>query len=195
MKVTVVGDSVAWGQGLLDTHKYSSIVNLQAATQRFTSPESRFVVTGYYPILSRESAPFRVPLLLATQGVSFAPFMHQETVFDKVVALGLQFWHESTDCLQSAVRDCGDARVSFADAAFTESNAVFATTPLLWGVKTDFSPQDEVVGDRHAACDVAYPLPLTVVEREACYRASAGHPNVAGAEQFAQAIVASLAVV
>src|SRR5437762_2962827 len=27
MKVTVVGDSVAWGQGLLDTHKYGSIVN------------------------------------------------------------------------------------------------------------------------------------------------------------------------
>src|SRR5204863_6176047 len=27
MKVTVVGDSVAWGQGLLDAHKYGSIVN------------------------------------------------------------------------------------------------------------------------------------------------------------------------
>ena len=110
MKVTVAGDSVAWGQGLLDAHKYG---------------------------------------------------------FDKVVALGLQFWHESTDCLESAVRDCGDARVSFADAGFTERNAVFATAPLLWGVKMDFSPQG----------------------------ASAGHPNVAGAEQFAQAIVTSLAVV
>jgi lysophospholipase L1-like esterase len=291
MKVTVVGDSVAWGQGLLDTHKYGSIVNqtlglatpplmlahsgatigirgatpftaksgevptssptvleqvtaapdpadaqvvlmnggindvnirvilnpmttsdelshktqrychddmlalLQTATQRFTSPESRFVVSGYYPILSGESAPFRVPLLLATHGVSFTPFMRQETVFDKIVALSLQFWHESTDGLQRAVRDCGDARVSFADAGFTERNAVFATAPLLWGVKMDFSPQDEVVGDRHTACNVAFPLPLAVVERESCYRASAGHPNVAGAQQFAQAIVTSLAVV
>ncbi|PYR66586.1 MAG: hypothetical protein DMF87_19360 [Acidobacteria bacterium] len=290
MKVTVVGDSVAWGQGLLDAHKYGSIVNqtlglvtpplmlahsgatvglrgatpftarsgevptssptvleqvnaapdpadaqivllnggindvnirvilnplttsadlshktrrychddmlalLQAATQRFTSPESRLVVTGYYPILSHESAPVRAPLLLATHGVSFTPFMHPDMVFEKVVALCLQFWKESTGCLRRAVSDCGDARVSFADAGFTEKNAVFATAPLLWGVKMDFSPQDEVIGDRQTACNVAYP-PLAVVEREACYRASAGHPNVAGAQQFAQAILASLAVV
>src|SRR5947207_5108503 len=291
MKVTVVGDSVAWGQGLLDAHKYGSIVNqalgiatpplmlahsgatigirgatpfsaksgevptsaptildqvkaapdpaaaqillmnggindvnarvilnplttftdlshktqrycyqemltlLKTTTQRFTSPESRFVVTGYFPVLSRESGPFRVPLMLAVNGVSFAPFASHEVVFDKIVALSLQFWKEATDCLQRAVRDCGDARASFADAGFTEKNAVFATAPLLWGVRSDFSSQDEVVGDRHAACNIAYPLPIAIVEREACYRASAGHPNVAGAQQFAQAILASLAVV
>src|SRR5438132_903181 len=190
MKVTVVGDSVAWGQGLLDAHKYGSIVN---QTLGIVTPPLMLVHPGTTVGLPG-AAPLRAPLLLATHGVSFTPFMHPDMVFEKVVALCLQFWKESAGCLRRAVSDCGDARVSFADAGFTEKNAVFAAAPLLWGVKMDFSPQDEVIGDRHTACNVAYPLPLAVVEREACYRASAGHPNVAGAQQFAQAILASLAV-
>ena len=290
MKVTVVGDSVAWGQGLLDAHKFSSIVNeglgsggvapdmlahsgatigirgatpftsasgevpasaptilaqvmaapdptttevvlmnggindvnvrvilnpftsfrdlshktsrychrdmlalLKTATQRFPSPKTKFAVTGYYPVLSSDSEPLRAPLLLATHGVSFAPFMYHDAVFDKIVALCTRFWKESTHCLNRAVRDCGDSRVHFVDPGFTERNAVFATAPLLWGVKADFSAQDEVIPDRHVACNVAYPQPIDIVDREACYRASAGHPNVAGAQQFAVAILASLA--
>ena len=126
MKVTVVGDSVAWGQGLLDTHKYSSIVNqtLGLATPPLMLAHSGATIgiRGATPFTAQSGeVPTSSPTVL--EQVAAAP----DPADTQVVLM---------NGLQSAVRDCGDARVSFADAGFTE---------------------------RNAACNVAYPLPLTVV--------------------------------
>ncbi len=53
----------------------------------------------------------------------------------------------------------------------------------------EFSPQDEVIVSRHASCDRCEPDTL---QRWVCYRASAGHSNQLGAQQYANQILASL---
>jgi lysophospholipase L1-like esterase len=165
---------------------------LTSTTQLFTSPTTKIVVTAYFPFLSSDSNPLRAPLLLAAHGVAPAPFAFHDIVFDKLVKLSMQFWNESTDALRRAVKDCGDSRVVLAVAPFTEKNSVYATDPWLFGLNAgDFSPQDEVILERRQACDLRYP-PIDVIDREACYRASAGHPNVTGAQRFADVILSVL---
>jgi hypothetical protein len=164
---------------------------LASVKAKFTKSGTTILVTDYYPILSTDSQPMRAPLLLAVHGLSFAPFAYHDVVFDKIVALCTQFASESTTYLQRAVEAQNDLRVAFVHSAFAPENAVFASNPWLFGVNEDLSPQDEVISARHAACDVKY-SPIDVLDREACYRASAGHPNVAGADQFAAVITAAL---
>ena len=64
---------------------------------------------------------------------------------------------------------------------------------MLWGLNDDLelTPEDEVVTVRHVACNLTF-NELQVLEREQCYRASAGHPNPAGAKQYAKQILAAL---
>jgi hypothetical protein len=91
------------------------------------------------------------------------------------------------------VEDVNDKRIVYVDAGFTNANSVFAPAKLLWGIEDDpaFSPEDEVAAARHVSCDAAID-PLLILEREQCYRASAGHPDQAGAKQFAKQILAAL---
>ena len=157
----------------------------------------RIIVTSYYPILSPDSRPLRVPFLLQTYGVGVPFFVDSQAVLTKTVALCMQFWTESSLHLQRAVMACnaaaGETRVRYAAVPFTAGNAVFASDPWLFGLNGDFSPQDEVALDRRAACDLNID-PFDVFAREGCYRASAGHPNVRGAAAYAQAIVAAAAI-
>ena len=156
----------------------------------------RIIVTGYYPVLSPDSRPLRIPFLLQTYGVGVPSFVDPQAVFTKTIALCMQFWSESSLHLQRAVLACnaavGGTRVRYAAVPFTAGNAVFASDPWLFGLNGDFSPQDEVAVDRRAACDLNID-PFDVFAREGCYRASAGHPNVRGAAAYAQAIVAAAA--
>lgn len=179
-------------------HCYDSMrMLLEAALARFPHAATRLVVTSYYPILSRRSTPFRIPRLLLIHGVQPTPpqFVPAETFFEVIVLRCLQFWNESTDCLRRAVDEANAAlaapRVVFVDPGFTEENAVFAGDPWLWGLNRDLTPQDEVIDSRHASCNAALPW-HDVLAREQCYRASAGHPNVTGAQKYADAILAAL---
>jgi glutathione S-transferase len=109
----------------------------------------------------------------------------------------MQFWQESTAALAEAVAAANatlaSPRVFLADPGFTADNAVFAGDPWLFGLANDalLSPQDEVVGERRTACDLAFPA-TDWAARQQCYRASAGHPNVKGARKYAEAILAAL---
>jgi hypothetical protein len=153
------------------------------------------VVTSYYPVLSKESHPLRIPFLLQTYGVGIPAFLDQGLVFSKIVALCMQFWSESSVALQHAVQACnaagGAARVQYAAVPFTIDNAVFAGQPWLFGLDGEFNPQDEVVGERHAACNLNIDAG-DLFGRESCYRASAGHPNPTGALAYANTIIAQL---
>ena len=167
---------------------------LTEVTRKFPSTKP-IVVTGYYPILSKQSRPLRIPFLLQTYGVGVPFFVDQTLVFRKIVALCMQFWSESSVALQDAVRDCnaagGGSRVKYAAVPFTVQNAVFADDPWLFGLDGEFNPQDEVIVHRRAACDLNIE-PGDIFGREACYRASAGHPNRAGAVAYAGAILGSV---
>ena len=76
---------------------------------------------------------------------------------------------------------------------FTVDNAVFADQPWLFGLDGAFNPQDEVIAERRAACNVNID-PNDVFGREGCYRASAGHPNTTGAVAYANAIIANVSL-
>jgi len=167
---------------------------LKQTTLRFPAAR-KIVVTGYYPVLSQESDPFRIPFLLEHHAIGMPFFVDPPKVFSKIVKNALLFWKESTTQLQRAVDAAnqvnGASRVFFAVAPFTEANALFTTAPWLFGLDGGFAPQDEVIDARHAVCDL-YVQDIDVLDREICYRASVGHPNLEGANEYAKAILTAL---
>lgn len=173
---------------------------LEAAVQRFSDANTSVLVTGYYPILSADSAARRFGRMLLAHGVDPTPpgKMGEKRFFNLIVERCELFWRESSGALQqavSAVRQQAPGRhVVFVDVPFTARNAVFASDPWLWGLGRGLAPQDEVVAPRRSACDIAYPSSSDRLAREQCYRASAGHPNVLGARQYAKAILEAVPV-
>ena len=174
----------------------SMVALLKTVAGRFNSPTCRIMVTGYYPILSDQSSLPSIPGFLGIHGIAPPSFLDSNEVLGTIFRRCEQFFQESAAALKQAVADVGDTRIAYVDAGFTNANSVFAPKALLWGIDDDseLSPQDEVVAARHASCDVAF-NELQLLEREQCYRASAGHPNQAGAKQFAKQILAALRAV
>lgn len=182
---------------LIREHCFDSMrLLLEETVRMFPSPATRILVTGYYPILSSKSNPLHIPQLLEFQGL-FAPmdFAAAPAMQNPVINHCMRFWTESTASLAEAVSTVNanhqPSRISFIDSGFREDNAVFAPNAWLFGLKPGLVPEDEVVHDRHVSCNAAFP-PLDVLAREQCYRASAGHPNVIGAQKYAAAILAAI---
>jgi hypothetical protein len=85
------------------------------------------------------------------------------------------------------------ARVFLADPKFKDENAVGAPESFLFGVNADLSPQDppDIAEGRQEACE-RHADRLSPVRQIAGPRASLGHPNPAGAKQYADVIVANI---
>jgi hypothetical protein len=163
---------------------------------RFTKPTLQVVLTGYYPILSKNSEFLRFPPFLDINGIGLPPHLYQGPIFAKIVECAVTFWNESNTALRQAVLEAGaesgaGGRMTFIATPFTEQNSVFADDPLLFGLNADFSPQDEVSGPRELACDL-FISEFDIAAREQCYRASAGHPNVKGSQAISKAILGAL---
>jgi len=174
---------------------------LEQVKARFSNSATKIVVTSYYPVLSPDSQFDLLPAFVEFLGAPIPQFLDPnifgsgDLITDKIVANCIQFWNQSTQALQKAVSDVNigtGPRCFFANVPFTVNNSVFAPNAWLFGVgpAPDFGAQDEVAATRSPQCDIVFKDDL--VNREQCYRASAGHPNVTGAQQFAQAILASL---
>jgi lysophospholipase L1-like esterase len=168
---------------------------LKKVTAKFSKPTCKILVTGYYPVLSALSDPLGVTRLVSLFGIAVPAFLDRDIDFINPILNRCEaFFNDSTQQLQRAIADAGDPRIRFVPSGFTDANSVFVPgTSLLWGLDLDddLSPEDPVAGARHPLCDAAHPDPQ-VVERELCYRASAGHPNVQGAVQFSKQILAAL---
>ena len=129
-------------------------------------------------------------------GVALPSFLNilDGLVFAKIIANCEQFYVQSNHFLQRAINQMNQAggapRIFFAQPPFGPENAALAPQAWLWGVNPDLSPQDSVQAARHAACDA---FETDIIRRQTCYRASAGHPNIQGAQQYANAILALLA--
>jgi lysophospholipase L1-like esterase len=171
------------------------LVLLRKVSAKFTKPSCRILVTGYYTILSGLSDPLGVTKLLSLHGIAVPGFLDRDLDFiNPVLNRCKAFFNDSTQQLTRAVADAGDARIKFVPSGFTDANAAFVPgTSLLWGLTLDddLDPQDPVAAARHQQCDLAHPDPLQLLEREKCYRASAGHPNVQGAVQFSNQVLAA----
>lgn len=172
---------------------------LTAIAGRF--PNATIVATGYYPIISDSSdvGALRAFAVAAGLGVASIPGaviggVLAGAMVSQMVTNCRAFHELSTVAIRSAVDDVNDrlplSRVAFADPGFTGRNSVFAPDSWLYGVNGDLSPQDLfTAGDRAKACS----LNRDRADEFQCVRASAGHPNAAGARAYAKAILAALA--
>ena len=169
----------------------------------FTKPTCRFVVSGFYPILSPRSDfdifdEFAVlDHLLGLHGLGFPLHLDRGPVIDQIVKLSMQFWRESDVAISQAVSETAALnalgnRMIFAPNPFTEENALFAGAPWLWGFNKSLQPEDEVIAGRKEGCRLQYGDPLRFMERELCGYASLGHPNVTGAQQIGRAILQAM---
>jgi lysophospholipase L1-like esterase len=172
------------------------LVLLKKAIAKFSKPTCKILVTGYYPILSAQSDPLGAIRLLSLFGIAIPPFLDRDLDFiNPVLDRCEAFYKDSNQQLKQAVVDAGDPRVTFIPTGFTDANSVFVPgTSLLWGLDLDddLSPLDPVADVRHPLCDIAHADPAQILDREQCYRASAGHPNVQGAVQISKQILAAL---
>jgi hypothetical protein len=175
-------------------------VFLRKMIQVFRKPNCRYVVGGYYPILSHDSRLLiggeldpALELFLKIKGIKLPSGADKALVTNQMIIRALQFWHESASALQQAVNEVASEanlgkRLVFVPAPMNESNALFAGDPWLWGIKND-RPEDEVFPEREQQCNTQYGAGLP---REVCHFASVGHPNVKAAAKFARAIKIAL---
>lgn len=166
---------------------------LERVVSKFTKSAAKIVVTSYFPMISDQSHPPLIDAFLAMLGVSLPPFVNilDGLVLNKIIAHCSLFYNESNRLFQKAIRQVnrspeGADRARFAQPPFTAANAALAPHAWLWGVNPDLSPQDPVKDARHAACNL---FETDFIQRETCYRASVGHPNLIGASKYAEAIL------
>lgn len=156
-------------------------------------PRAFVVCASYYPVLSAASHfPLMQDFLLAA-GVPVAPlvrFGDVELIFGNVLRNCRQFYEESTRALRQAIDEVNQAagrrRAALAAPPFADVNAALASEAWLFGIRADLSPEDPIAAGRRESCTRYEPDWL---QREQCFRASAGHPNPIGARKFAEAIL------
>jgi len=157
-------------------------------------PRARVAVTSYYPILSEQSDLDLVPDFTFVEGMPIRPYFDLFSpgpVLQKVITNCRIFYEESTAAMRDAVAAlAATGRVFFAAPPFGPANAALAPDPWLFGLTwPGLEPEDPVAAERRAACRRCE---SDLLQREQCYRASAGHPNREGAREFAREILGKL---
>ena len=176
---------------------------LQAAAVKLTLPNARIAVLGYYPILSSQSggSERQVQSLLEIHGVATSSVVMGDgfslsDVTPTIVSNCVTFWKSSNIALQAAVdavnANPGQKKCIFVKLPFAEQNAMWAPQSLLWELTPLLLPEDEVSDQRGKACEALYGDLVHIPQWIQCVRASAGHPNVAGAARIAATLSAVL---
>lgn len=164
---------------------------LQQVVAKFSNPQCRILLLGYYPILGRESDERAVPFLLQARGIPDADhLLRSDAAISDPRELAIQFWKESEQRLSDAAAAVNAAtgnRITYVPSPFKEENALFQSESWLWSVGIDLAAEDEVVDQRTEAC---IRLVKSWLDCQTCRRASVGHPNPYGALQYYEAIMA-----
>lgn len=166
-------------------------------------PNAVIVVTGYYVFFSDYSEANLAQAALKALGFN-VPVMPERVsdqlldlfITDRLIERFEHFYDYSEACLQRALRELTEAvpemraRVFYADPKFKPEHAIGAPESLLFGINADLSPQDPAViaEGRARACE-EHAAKLNPVQQLACPRATVGHPNPAGAQRYADAIM------
>jgi hypothetical protein len=171
----VTRDSISHGMNYL----------LPAAVGLF--PNAKFIVPGYFPIITSDSSTPEVTVLLT---VVFGPATVVVTplVKDQLIANCSAFYGEADNGLRNAVAAQNGRtphRCVYADPGFTALNGYGASERCLFNI----GENDPMLNARKTFCAAAGqgndPL---------CNSASMGHPNVNGAIKYANAMTAKLGV-
>jgi hypothetical protein len=159
----------------------------------------KIAILGYYPILSEQSGGTdeQIKSYLEVHGVSTQSVVAPDkvsigSIAPKVVENCLQFWKSSSAALQLAVEKtnkvAGTEICRFVQLPFSELNAMWAPQSLLWELNPILLPEDEVAEPRCNACEELYGDIVHLPQWIQCDRASAGHPNIAGAASIAEVL-------
>lgn len=157
---------------------------LPAAATLF--PHAKFIVPGYFPIVTDDSSTGEVTVLL-TAFLNVAAAVVTPVVKQQLMANSSAFYAESVVGLRGAV-DAQNGRTPnrcvYADPGFTATNGYGASQRCLFNI----GESDPMVGPRKAYCSAAGDAldPL-------CLSASMGHPNANGAIKYANAMTSKLA--
>ena len=164
-----------------------------------TFPNAKVVVTGYFPVITAQSnLGVLVPLWVAV-GLVTVGLIPPDPVVGGLVAAGLQaravarsgiFYYESENGLQAAVNlvnmsSRGRNRFRFAPLPVASANSYGASRSWLWLIPAPPGVKDEVYDLRWQACDRWQDDALNDTK---CKQASLAHPNIAGAQAYADAI-------
>ena len=170
-------------------------------------PSSKILLIGYFPIVSGNSdlraltffaaqVGALTPAIAAAAGLPFDPLTGviagtaaAEHYRQHVIANSDAFHAISTSSLLSAAitantQSTGN-RIEFVPVPFGVNNAYAAPDSYLWLVPTHPVQQDEVYAERYRSC-----RPLAGADKLLCIEASMGHPNVRGAQAYADSITA-----
>lgn len=175
---------------------------LQSASTKFKN--AKIIVTGYYRFVTKDSstAPLTwfligVGLALGGLGGAIVGGVLSDAAKNAMVSRSKTVATEANLQLQNAVTEIdtslGGGRIFFAEPVFASKNAIFAPNPWVWGINWDLSPEDieqdgGVARARGIACeDTEYDDP-TRTDEIICKRASLGHPNKKGANEYARVI-------
>ncbi len=172
-------------------------------------PNATVVITGYFPFVGPESDISAIRIWDEARDTSDQTELSEEdaamlAALSSRSTLFVDVAHENLRTAIDTVNDETDGapRFAFADPGFGPQNAVFAPDALLWGMTRDSDltntlpidiefelfPEDPVQSARSEVC-FDYESPAAIV---ACLYASVGHPNPAGAEVYADAVLAEL---
>lgn len=175
----------------------------------FAFPNAIIIVTGYYLFFSDVSEKVLIQNAIKAMGfnLSLVPQAVGEIVVDvlgsvltdTLIERCTRFRDRSHDCIRESIVELTgivpevQGRVFFADPKFKDENAVGAPESFLFGVNADLSPQDppEIAEGRREACE-RHADRLTPLRQFAAPRASVGHPNPEGAQQYARVILANI---
>jgi hypothetical protein len=136
------------------------------------NPNMKIIVTGYFQIMNGLPGTF-FDIIASIFGL---PLIAK----DLLVSRSIEWQELSYPQLYFAVTDFPD-RVKFVDPAFTPENAVGGGDPYLW--ENSFGPDDTTRSLRERECVIAHR------NDDRCKMASIGHPNVKGAQQYANRII------
>ncbi|MEZ4669489.1 MAG: hypothetical protein R3E39_16400 [Anaerolineae bacterium] len=171
-------------------------------------PEAVVIVVGYYLFFSSESEKAVVLSVLKAMGVnlnvpglstSINAYLLDWFARERIINRFTYVHDEANALMRQAIVDTvtllpeASSRVYFCDPKFRPEHAIGASQSLLYGIAPDLSPQDpdEIASGRARACAENADR-LSLVRQVACPRASAAHPNPAGAQHYAEAILTDL---
>lgn len=162
-------------------------------------PNAKIIVAGYHLPFSDQSNTILLPLAITAMGLAVAgvPGVVGGLALSAIAEATLKqrckdFQQISRSSLSVAVAETmtespqAAGRIFFADPDFLPQHAMFASQSLIFEINPDLSPQDNdvVKNGRIIACDLNAPRGGAF-----CRTASTGHPNAAGHQRYANAVI------
>ena len=177
-------------------------------------PAAKVILIGYWGIVSQQSDLTAVASLMTAAGVVIGPAVAASLGLPLDPATGFIIGLASSVALKNTLvnhstafinasnaaltvattnvnAQMGFGWISFVSPSFQATNAYAAPNSWLWLVPTDLFPKDEMFIQRQQLCGTVQFQ--SGAEQAKCVEASMGHPNVLGAQAYANAITAELA--